>query len=267
MVAAKENDVDYEEIVYEVKNRIARVTLNRPEKLNRLTNKMMLELVHALENAKEDREVRVVVVDAAGHRAFCAGADLSEFEGLSAVQSRDKNDLYCRLCKAFPALGKPCIAAVDGLALAGGCGLAIATDITIASTNARFGVPEIKVGLWSMMVSAMLRRTVGRKRALELLLSGDVIDAREAERIGLINKVVPREELEETVERLARDLAEKSPVILKFGRDAFYSTEDMEFSKALDYLREMAALLAVTTDSQEGIAAFLEKRTRGSESE
>ena len=252
--------MDYEEILYKVTEGIAIVTLNRPEKLNRLTNRAMLELINALEEAKADEEVKVIVLTAAGDKAFCAGADIGEFQNLTPVESREKNDLYGRLIKVFPTLGKPCIAAVQGLALAGGCGLAISADITIASEDAKLGVPEIKAGLWSMMASAILRRVVGRKKALELLLTGDIIEAREAERIGLVNKVVPKEDLESTVMQFARTLTEKSSVILKLGRDAFYSTEDMEFTKALDYLRDMAAFLNSTEDSKEGIKAFLEKR-------
>ena len=250
----------YEEIIYQVKDRIAKITLNRPEELNRLTNKMMLELLDSLGKARDDKEIRVIIISATGDRAFCAGADISEFKELTAAESREKNDLYGRLCKIFPTLGKPCITAVSGLAVAGGCGLAISADITIASEDAKFGVPEIKAGLWSMMASAILRRTVGRKRALELLFTGDIIDAHEALRIGLINKVVPHGALENEAMQFANTLADKSPVILRFGRDAFYRSEDMEFDSALDYLREMASLLNGTEDSKEGVAAFLEKR-------
>jgi len=252
--------VSYEEILYEIKDGIAKVVLNRPEILNRLTNRAMLELIDALDSAKNSEEVRVIIITAAGDKAFCAGADIGEFKGLIASESREKNDLYGKLIKLFPALGKPCIVAVNGLALAGGCGLAISADITIASENAKLGVPEIKAGLWSMMASAILRRVVGRKKAMELLLTGDMVDAHEAERIGMVNKVVPKDKLQETAWQMASNLVDKSAVIIKYGRDAFYSTEDMELLKAIDYLRDAAALSFVTEDSREGVAAFLEKR-------
>lgn len=144
--------------------------------------------------------------------------------------------------------------------MAGGCGLAMSADITIASENARFGLTEIKVGLWSMMVSTILRRRVGRNKAIELLLTGDIITAHTAEKIGLINQVVQHDKLEETVMSLANEIANKSPIAVKFGRDAFYATEDMEFVKSLDYLCDRAALLSSTKDAQEGVSAFLEKR-------
>jgi len=174
--------------------------------------------------------------------------------------NREQYGLYAKLSLAFPSLGKPSIAAVNGLALAGGCGLAIYPDITIASENAKFGVPEINVGIWSMMVSASLLRAVGRKKALELMCTGEIIDAYEAQRIGLINRVVPADQLENAVMDLAEKFKNKSPAIMELGLNAFYTMADMEFTKAVMYLREMVVLLLSTEDSQEGVTAFLEKR-------
>ena len=157
-------------------------------------------------------------------------------------------------------MGKPSIAAVNGLALAGGCGLAIYPDFTIASEKAKFGLPEINVGLWSCMVSASLPRILGRKKAIEVLLTGDMIDAQEAERIGLVNRVVPHDQLEGTVMDLARKLSKKSPLVMGLGRNSFYTMLDMEFDKALTYLLDVLALIMSTEDFQEGLAAFTEKR-------
>jgi len=146
------------------------------------------------------------------------------------------------------------------MALAGGCGLAVYPDITIASEKAKFGLPEINVGLWSCMVSAFLPRVLGSKKALELLLTGDMIDAKEAERIGLVNRVVPHEKLEETVLDMAHKLSEKSPVVTGLGRDSFYTMLNMDYNKALVYLLDVLALIMSSEDCKEGLTAFMEKR-------
>ena len=252
--------MNYKNILYEVENNIAKITLNIPEKMNRLSNQTIKEVIAGLKEAKEDESVHVIVIRAAGDKAFCAGADLADFKGLSPVEGRKVFTAFADLSRFFIDLGKPSIAAVNGLALAGGCGLAIYPDITIASENANFGLPEINVGVWSCMVSASLSRLVGRKKALELLMSGDIIDAKEAERIGLINQVVPLEELEATVMDLARKISKKSPMVMSLGRDSFYTMLDMNFDKAVIYLLEMLALIISTEDCQEGVTAFMEKR-------
>ncbi len=250
----------FKNILYEVKENIAKITLNQPEKRNPLSGQTLKEIIETLEKSKDNNEVRVIVITGAGDKVFCAGADINEFRGNTVLENREQYGLYAKLCLAFPSLGKPSIAAVNGLALAGGCGLAIYPDITFASENAKFGVPEINVGIWSMMVSASLLRTVGRKKALELMCTGEMIDAYEAQRIGLVNRVVPADQLESTVMDLAEKFKDKSPAIMKLGLDAFYNMADMDFSKAVMYLREMVALLLNTEDSQEGVMAFLEKR-------
>lgn len=255
-----ELSMTYKNIFYEVKEKVAWITLNQPEKRNPLSNLTMRELIDALEKAKAEGGASVIVITGAGEKAFCAGADIGEFRGNTVPENREQYGLYARLCLTFPALGKPSIAAVNGLALAGGCGLALYPDITIASEKARFGVPEITVGVWPMMVSASLYRAVGRKKALELMCTGEMIDAHEALRIGLVNRVVPPDQLQSSVMDLAEKLKSKSPVILKLGLDAFYTMADLEYSKAVIYLREMVALLLNTEDAQEGVTAFVEKR-------
>jgi enoyl-CoA hydratase/carnithine racemase len=252
--------MDYEEILYEVEDRIAKITLNRPDLRNRLSSKTMREIIDALERADEDDEARVVIITGAGDKAFCAGADIGEFQSRPTMEHRKIYDNYARLCKTFKRLSKPSISAVNGLALAGGLGLAIYPDITIASENAKFSTPEINVGVWPMMVSATLMRVVGRKKTLELMFTGEMIDAHEAERIGLVNKVVPQGKLMDTVMELAGKLRDKSPIITKLGRDAYYAMEDLAFDDAVGYLRDMVVLLLTTEDSQEGVKAFLEKR-------
>ena len=252
--------MNYQNILYEIKEKVAWIILNQPEKRNPLSNLTMRELIDALGKAKEDEGVRVVVITGAGDKAFCAGANIGEFKGNTVPENREQYGLYARLCLEVPSLGKPSIAAVNGLALAGGCGLALYPDITIASEKARFGVPEITVGVWPMMVSASLVRAVGRKKTLELMCTGEMIDAQEAWRIGLVNQVVAQDQLQNTVIALAEKFKSKSPVIMKLGLEAFYTMADMEFSKAVIYLKEMVALLLNTEDAQEGVTAFMEKR-------
>jgi len=252
--------MSYHDILYGIEDGIARVTLNIPEKMNRLSIATMKEVVDALGQAKNDESVRVVVIQATGDKAFCAGANIADFAGLSPMESRDVFRAFADLSKVFIDLHKPSIAAVNGLALAGGCGLAIYPDITIASEQAKFGLPEINVGIWSCMVSASLPHILGRKKALELLLTGDMIDAREAERIGLINRVVPHSELAGAVTDLARKLSKKSPAVMRLGRDSFYTMLDMEYGKALEYVLDILALISSTEDHKEGVAAFLEQR-------
>jgi enoyl-CoA hydratase len=251
--------VIHKDILYEVKDGIARITLNIPEKMNRLSITTMKEVTTALETAKKDGSVRVVVIGANGE-AFCAGANLSDFKGNTTLENRELFDNFAQLSQVFSGLGKPSIAAVNGLALAGGCGLAIYPDITIASESAKFGLPEINVGVWSCIVSASLPWILGRKKALELLLTGDLIDANEAERIGLINRVVPHDQLEKIVMDMARKLSEKSSAVMRLGRESFYTMLGMEFDKAITYLREILVLIISTEDCQEGVTAFMEKR-------
>ena len=252
--------MSYQDILYAVEDGIARLTLNVPEKMNRLSITTMKEVVDALNRAKVDREVRVVVIQAAGDKAFCAGANIADFAGLSPLESREVFRAFVDLSKVFIDMHKPSIAAVNGLALAGGCGLALYPDITIASDRAKFGLPEINVGIWSCMVSASLPNLVGRKKALELLITGDMIDAQEAERIGLINRVVPHDQLEQAVTDLARKISKKSPAVMRLGRDSYYTLLDMEYGKSLEYVLYVLALISSTDDHKEGVAAFLEQR-------
>lgn len=249
----------YKDILYDIEDGIARVTLNIPEKMNRLSIETMKEIVAALKEAKDDEAVRVIIIQGAGN-AFCAGADLGDFMGRSTMEVRKVFDAFADLSRVFIDLGKPSIAAVHGIALAGGCGLAIYPDITVASEKAKFGLPEINVGLWPCMVSAALPRILGAKKAMELMLTGDIIDAEEAERIGLINRVVPQDKLEETVMALARKLCKKSSLVMSAGRRSFYTMLGMEYNEAMIYLLDVLALIMSTEDSKEGLTAFLEKR-------
>jgi len=176
------------------------------------------------------------------------------------IAFRSDFKVFSDLLYALSQVGKPTISAVQGYALAGGCGLAAACDLTIAAENARFGLSEITVGFWPMIITAPVFRAVGMKNGLELCYTGKRIDAREARRIGMVNRVVSNESFEKEVMDLARELASKNPVAMRMGREAYYLTRDMEYGNALKYLSEVVVTLASSEGCKEGIAAFLEKR-------
>jgi enoyl-CoA hydratase/carnithine racemase len=254
----------YADILYEVTGAIGRITLNRPEKRNPLGPNTIGELLHALEAAKNDEAVRVVVLTGAG-KVFSAGGDLSSMgsggtplkaEGGAAT----KPGTFVDLNLALTRLGKPTIAMVNGHALAGGLGLVVACDLAIAADDAQLGTPEINVGLWPMMIMATIFRNVPRKRGLELIMTGDKIPAAEAASMGLITRAVPKAELEAEVQKLADKLASKSPAILKLGLTAFYATQDLELEAALRHLEGQLVAVLGTEDAREGLMAFLEKR-------
>ena len=250
----------YETILYEVQDGIARITINQAEKMNRMSNKVLYEIIQAVTQADQDKSTKVVIISGAGEKAFCAGSDLAAIAHDSAFKSRENLSLYAGMCLAFHRLKKPSIAKIRGLALAGGCGLAMLPTFSIASESAKFGLPEINVGMWPMMVTATLFRTVGRKKGMELICLGEIIDAPEAEKMGMITKVVGDRELDDYVEKLAGKLRNKSGVIFSLGLEAYQTALDMEYEKALCFLRDTAAILTNSPDSMEGTKAFVEKR-------
>lgn len=241
---------------------VARITLNRPDKRNPIGPLVVGELVHALAAARADDTVRVVVLTGAGS-AFSAGGDLSQMSGAATSAAPASPAQPASLVELFTAmhdLGKPIIAMVNGHALAGGLGLVVACDLALASDQATFGTTEINVGLWPMMISAELIRTIGRKAALELMLTGKRVSAAEAAALGLVNRVVPHAELEVETAALAASLAEKSPATIALGLRAFHRSQDMDLSTALRFLEgELGRVLALE-DSAEGLAAFFQKR-------
>lgn len=250
----------YESIVLERRAEgIALVTLNQPERRNPLTVGMQKDLLAAIQEVKEDNSLRVMVITGAGP-VFCAGADLSYMRGKASLELREYLGLFPLVTAGMAAMGKPTIAAVNGLALAGGTGITMACDLAISSDQARFGVTETNVGLWPMTIQSTMSRSLGRKRLLYLLMTGDTIDAWEAERIGMINKVVPQDRLEDAWMELGTRLARKSPPSMKIGKDSYYAMEDMEWSQAQAFLRECLVTLLNTEDAQEGLQAFLDKR-------
>jgi enoyl-CoA hydratase len=253
--------MEYQNILLERNEARADIVINRPDKRNALNSATIAELVAAFEECKSDPAVRVVVLRGAGDKAFCAGADLAETQqSINEYQRYVQRETFVKLFDMMPQLGKPIIAQIQGLALAGGCGLAASCDFVIASEAARFGTPEVNVGLFPMMISAVLMRNLGKKKAFDLMFTGRQIDAHEAERMGLVTRVVPAEKLTAEVDALASDLAGKSPTIMKLGKDALFNAEAMPFSEALRYLSSMLTMSILTEDSKEGLTAFVEKR-------
>ena len=249
-------------ILIEVRDGVARITLNRPEQRNALSVPLLRQLRDELSRAKNDPAVRVVVLQGSGDAAFCAGMDLRDVGDSSQnfLSRHEEKGLFAALFTDLWDLGKPTIARVQGWALAGGFGLALSCDIVVASNQARFGAPEINVGLWPHMITVPLVRAMPPKKVLELMMTGRIIGAVEADQLGFVSKLVEAEQLDATVEEYATVLAQKSSAVMKLGRDAFYTVWDMPFVEALKYLHASVTLTVETQDSQEGISAFLDKR-------
>lgn len=248
-------------VLVEKHNGVATVILNRPDARNALNKALVAELARALEAMDQDPEVKVLVLRGAGDRAFCAGADLKEVLGHTSIfEYREHFGGMVTVFERMTRLSKPVIAAVHGYALAGGCGLAAACDLVIASEEAVFGLPEIKLGLLPLMVMAPIFRSVTRKKGLAMVLTGEQISARQAEGMGLVTLVVPKVQLDETVREMAERMAGLSPTALALAKEAFYTMTDMEYTKSLRYLRELITITSLTEDVKEGIAAFYEKR-------
>ena len=251
----------YETLLLDIRDGVATVTLNRPEARNALTPTLLRELGATLAHIDEDAASRVVILRGAGDRAFCAGADLKGmFREGSILEAREEYTALAQVLEAIPRMRTPVIARVHGYALAGGCGLAAACDIVVASEDAVFGLPEIKLGLLPLMVLAPILRTATPRRILELVLTGRELPAREAQDIGLVTRVVPREDLDRTVGEIARTLAGLSPATVALGKDAFYRALDLTPTQVLAQMRDLLTIVARSDDAQEGIAAFLEKR-------
>jgi enoyl-CoA hydratase/carnithine racemase len=235
------------------------ITMNRPERRNALSTAMMAELIAALCEAGASREVRAVILAGAGP-AFSAGHDLGELRGRDLAFYRHEFDLCAELMRTVQSIPQPVLARVHGIATAAGCQLVATCDLAVAGESARFATPGVKIGLFCSTPMVALTRAVGRKRAMEMLLSGVPIDARTAADWGLVNRVVPDAKLVEETRALAIQIAEASPLTLGIGKQAFYAQIDLDQGKAYDYTKEVMSLNAMASDAQEGICAFLEKR-------
>ena len=249
------------ELLYEVSDGVARLTLNRPDQRNALNGELLTQLVAAVRTARDDDAVRAVVLTGAGDKVFCAGADLGGFAADAAlVEKHFASDLFLEFFRLMPRLGKPSLCAANGHVLAGGMGLALSCDLLIAKEGARFGTPEINVGAFPYMIMAIIYRNVPRKKVNEMMLLGEQISAEDAVTYGLANKVVPADEFDEAVNDWAAKLASKSPVLMRLGHDAMYRQQDMALDDALEFLRSQLSLTFSTEDIQEGVKAFFEKR-------
>jgi len=240
---------------------VATITLNDPDTRNALSAELLESLIAAFERARSDDAVRCVVLASSHEQVFSSGANLGGFAGETPlVHKHFGSERFVELFKLIVALGKPTICAARGHVLAGALGIALACDLVIASEQATFGTPEINVGAFPFMIMALIYRNVGRKKTAELMLMGEQISAAEAERIGIVNRVVAADEFEAAVTDWAEKLARKSPVLMKLGKDAMYRQQDMSYADAIDFLRSQLTIAFSTEDIQEGVRAFFEKR-------
>lgn len=249
-------------VLKELRGKVLVLTLNRPDARNALSPELITDLREALKDAEADANAVAVVLTGAGEKAFCAGADLGKSFGSDAgfLAMHEGRGEIAELFKQLNRLKKPVIGAANGAALAGGLGVIMATDLIVAAERATFGLPEVKRGLMPYMVMAVLVRQVGRKRALEMVLTGEPITAARAEEIGLINKVLPNEGFLDAAVAYAAKIAGYSPAILRLGKQSFYTQADMGFEAALAYLHDQLTLNTLTEDAMEGIQAFFQKR-------
>jgi enoyl-CoA hydratase/carnithine racemase len=249
-----------EDLLYEVKDGTALLTINREARRNAISQEMITAFTDYLDKADRDEDVRVVCITGAGEKAFCSGADLAvtlageEEERLAGPRN------YAGLLKIMAGFGKPLVAKVNGPCLAGGIGLMLSCDIIIARNDTFFRTPEVNVGIFPMMVGALLYRNVGRKKAVDMVLTGRKIPAPEAESMGLITRAVEPERLNDEVEETLKLLASKSPIGMRIGKEAFHAMSDMPFEEAVDYLCEALGRAISTEDAMEGMTAFMQKR-------
>jgi enoyl-CoA hydratase/carnithine racemase len=253
--------LELEHVLYDVAGSVAVVTLNRPEQRNALGPQMLRELSAALSAAKADPAVRTLVLTGAGDKAFCAGADLGGFAAAATEVDRHlERGLFVDLFMAFQRLGKPVVGCINGHALAGGFGLALSCDLLVAADSANFGTPEIRVGVWPMMIMSIVTRNLGPKRALQLFMTGERVDAQTALQWGFVNRVVPAAEVRDSAMRWAQEISKWSPLVMRLGRDAFYAIDGLDFEAALRHLQSELTVVSLTEDFREGVLAFLEKR-------
>jgi enoyl-CoA hydratase/carnithine racemase len=249
-----------EDLLYAVKEGTAWMTINREAKRNAISREMIGAFMDYLDKAEQDEAVRAACITGTGDKAFCAGADLAASPAVGGEGPLVGPKRYAELLKRMARFGKPLVARVNGPCLAGGIGFMLSCDIIIARNDTFFRTPEVNVGIWPMMIGALIYRNVQRKKAVDMVLTGRKIPAPEAERIGLITWAVEPEDLDKKVQETLKNLTAKSPIGMKIGKDAFRVMSDMPFDEAVDYLCEALGRVAATEDAREGITAFLEKR-------
>ena len=249
----------YEQITVAVADGVCRVTLNRPKRKNAMGPQMVNELLYALDDAKENTEVRVIVITGAG-AAFCAGGDLKQMSSGGEGPKLEPRGGYADLLLRFRALGKPTLARINGVAMGGGLGLVAGCDFGIAKESAVLGTPEIERGLFPMMIMALLARVVSQRRLLEMMLLGEKMSASDAAKCELINRAVPDDELDREVDTLAAKLASRSPTAMRMGLAAFHHQAELRLAESLPYLEQQLFAILATDDAREGLTAFFEKR-------
>jgi enoyl-CoA hydratase/carnithine racemase len=249
----------FEDICVSGEGRVVTITLNRPGRRNALSLRLMLELTECLEAIGANPAVRAVILRSAGN-VFCSGHDLSEMAGQDINHYRRIFDVCTRLMEKIQAIPQPVIAEVQGVATAAGCQLVATCDLAVASQSASFATPGVKIGLFCTTPMVALTRAIGRKRAMQMLLTGEFIDAHTAADWGLINEVVSPSQLDATATELAKKVVEASLLVVAIGKQAFYSQIDLDQPKAYAYAKEVMSMNALAADAQEGMAAFLEKR-------
>lgn len=251
--------MSYQDLLFEIDNGSAIVTLNRPARRNALSLRLMRELVACLNDIGGNRSISTVIIAAAG-KVFCSGHDLSEMVGRTVREYREIFDVCCELMTAIQSIPQPVIAEVQGTATAAGCQLVATCDLAIAAEEATFATPGVRIGLFCTTPMVALSRAIGRKRALEMLMTGQAIDAATAANWGLVNRAVPAAALKSATRDLASRVAEASPFVLSIGKQAYYTQIDLDQQKAYAYAKEVMTVNALAGDAQEGISAFLEKR-------
>jgi enoyl-CoA hydratase/carnithine racemase len=251
--------MSYETIQVSNEGTVAVVTLNRPERRNALSLEVMQELIGALDAVGRDSAARAVILAAAG-KVFCSGHDLSQMTGRDINEYRRTFDVCCELMAKLQEIPQPVIAEVQGIATAAGCQLVAACDLAVASEAAAFATPGVRIGLFCTTPMVALTRAIGRKRALQMLLTGEMVDARTAAEWGLVNSVVGADELRAATRQLAEKVAEASSLVVAIGKQAFYTQIDLDQGKAYAYAKEVMSMNAMAADAQEGISAFLGKR-------
>jgi enoyl-CoA hydratase/carnithine racemase len=251
--------MEYANLTVECEGNIAVVTLNRPHRRNALSLELMQELIAVLDEIGSDRSAHAVILAAAGP-VYCSGHDLTEMRNCTLTQYREIFEVCSDLMAKAQSIPQPVIAEVQGIATAAGCQLVATCDLAVASEEARFATPGVKIGLFCTTPMVALTRSVGRKRAMEMLLTGRMIDAQTAAEWGLVNRVVAAEALKEQTRSLAREVANASNLVTAIGKQAFYAQIDLDQQKAYAYAKEVMTMNALAVDAQEGISAFLEKR-------
>jgi len=240
---------------------VATLTINRPEKRNALATHVIEQLLQALEDVAADDRVRVLVLTGAGDKAFSAGGDLGRFLAEAEAGETAQGSRFATLFERIGRLPVPVIARINGHCLAGAFGIVLACDLIVTVDEASFGTPEILVGLWPMMITALILRNVPRKVATELMLTGRRMDAAEAKALGIVNRVVPRAELDDAVDALVETLLQHPPSVVAAGRRALFQQQDQPFLEAVRYLAQELNQVLALPEAQEGMRAFLEKRT------